>query len=173
MECLLQCASRTTKCPLCRERIDTSKIHAIVSETEVNNQPETNQGTLPNKDAALINILRNVKPSQKFLVVSNYDSTFANIKQKLFDHNIKFSVIAGSSAHIQKVIKEYISGEIQVILMNSNNFGSGLNLEMTTDIIIYHKLKKTTETQVIGRAQRLGRKSQLNITYLKHSNEYM
>ena len=173
MECLLQCASRTNKCPMCRERIDTSKLHAIVSENDVNHQTTSNQEALPNKDTALINILKNANSSQKYLVVSNYDSTFTNIKQKLLDNNIKFSVIAGTSAHIQKVIRDYISGEIQVILLNSNNFGSGLNLEMTTDIIIYHKLTKATENQVIGRAQRLGRKSQLNVTYLKHSNEYL
>ena len=173
MECLLQCASRTKKCPMCREKLDTSKLHAIVSENEATTQTTTTTDTLPTKDDSLINILKNAESSKKFLVVSNYDSTFTNIQQKLLDNNIKFSMITGTSAHIQKVIREYVSGEIQVILLNSTHFGSGLNLEMTTDIIIYHKLKKSTETQVVGRAQRLGRTSQLNVTYLKHTNEYM
>ena len=175
MECLLQCASRTKKCPLCREVINTSKLHAIVSDTQANSNQEStsDDNKLPSKDEALINILQNSNSNQKFLVVSNYDSTFINIQQKLLDKNIKFAILTGTSAHIQKVIREYISGQIQVILLNSTHFGSGLNLEMTTDIIIYHKLSKSTKTQVIGRAQRLGRTSQLNITYLKHTNEYL
>lgn len=172
MECLLQCASRTKKCPLCRDKIDTSKLHAIVSENETTEQTTTTD-TLPTKDDSLVDILKNAESFKKFLVVSNYDSTFTNIQQKLLDNNIKFSMISGTSAHIQKVIRDYVSGEIQVILLNSTHFGSGLNLEMTTDVVIYHKLKKSTETQVIGRAQRLGRTSQLNVTYLKHTNEYM
>ena len=174
MECLLECASRTKKCPLCRSFINTHKLHAIVPDSEATISPLIkSENKLPSKDDALINILQNSNSNQKFLVVSNYDSTFINIQQKLLDKNIKFANLYGTSAHIQKVIRDYISGEIQVILLNSTHFGSGLNLQMTTDIIIYHKLNKSTETQVIGRAQRLGRTSQLNITYLKHSNEYL
>ena len=44
---------------------------------------------------------------------------------------------------------------------------------MTTDIIIYHKLDINTETQVIGRAQRYGRKAPLIINYLLYEHEYI
>ena len=53
------------------------------------------------------------------------------------------------------------------------NFGSGLNLQMTTDIIIYHKLTKSMEEQVIGRAQRIGRIDSLKVTYLQFDREYV
>ena len=56
-------------------------------------------------------------------------------------------------------------------MLNSSNYGSGLNLEMTTDIIIYHQLTKNLEIQVIGRAQRPVRNSSLNVYYLLHENE--
>mgnify|MGYP007063469260 CR=1 FL=1 len=44
---------------------------------------------------------------------------------------------------------------------------------MTTDIIIYHKLTKSMEEQVIGRAQRIGRKDSLKVTYLQFDSEYL
>ena len=56
-------------------------------------------------------------------------------------------------------------------MLNAVNYGSGLNLQSATDIIIYHELNSELETQVIGRAQRLGRKEGLNVYYLFHENE--
>ena len=46
-----------------------------------------------------------------------------------------------------------------------------MNLENSSDIIFVHKMNKDMEKQVIGRAQRLGRKSKLNIIYLLYENE--
>jgi hypothetical protein len=40
------------------------------------------------------------------------------------------------------------------MLLDSSGFTSGLNLEMTTDLICMHKLEKGTRAQLIGRAQR-------------------
>jgi len=42
---------------------------------------------------------------------------------------------------------------------------------MATHIIIYHELDKELETQVIGRAQRLGRTNSLNVYYLLNDGE--
>ena len=65
----------------------------------------------------------------------------------------------------------YKNGSLNILLLNSNNFGTGLNLEMTTDIIFYHKMKKDIEQQVIGRAQRFGRPNKLNVHFLYYDNE--
>ena len=56
-------------------------------------------------------------------------------------------------------------------MLNAINYGSGLNLQMASDIIIYHELDIELETQVIGRAQRLGRTEPLNVYYLLNDNE--
>ena len=48
-------------------------------------------------------------------------------------------------------------------MLNAQHYGSGLNLQMATDVIMYHKFNKELEEQVIGRAQRLGRQTSLNI----------
>jgi SNF2 family DNA or RNA helicase len=55
--------------------------------------------------------------------------------------------------------------------MNTQHFGSGLNLENTTDMILFHKFDTESEKQVIGRAQRYGRNEPLNVHYLLYENE--
>ena len=46
-----------------------------------------------------------------------------------------------------------------------------MNFENSTDIIFVHRMKKRMEEQVIGRAQRIGRKTRLNVYYLQYENE--
>ncbi len=58
-------------------------------------------------------------------------------------------------------------------MLNAKFFGAGMNLQMTTDIIMYHRFTDEMEEQIVGRAQRLGRdiNSTLNVYYLVHDNE--
>ena len=56
-------------------------------------------------------------------------------------------------------------------MLNSNLFGCGLNLQCTSDIVFLHKTDTTLEKQIIGRAQRPGRKDALNIWHIMHENE--
>ena len=56
-------------------------------------------------------------------------------------------------------------------MLNSRFFGSGLNLENSTDIIMYHAMSPEITKQVIGRAQRPGRTQPLNIWNLRYSQE--
>jgi hypothetical protein len=78
----------------------------------------------------------------------------------------------GSIACISNIIDRYKKGITKVILLNTENFGSGLNLEMTTDIIIYHKLTDGMKEQVVGRGQRIGRSGSLNVHHLEYNGEY-
>ncbi len=56
-------------------------------------------------------------------------------------------------------------------MLNAQFFGAGMNLQMTTDLVIYHRFSNDMEEQIIGRAQRHGRKGALNVYYLLHDNE--
>jgi hypothetical protein len=62
--------------------------------------------------------------------------------------------------------------ETIVMLVNAQQYCAGLNLENTTDLVFFHRiLDKNIEAQVAGRAQRIGRQSNLNIHYLLYNNE--
>jgi hypothetical protein len=49
--------------------------------------------------------------------------------------------------------------------------GAGMNLENTTHLVFMHKTEEKFIQQVIGRAQRFGRKTPLNIIMLFNKNE--
>lgn len=169
----LKCLSLCKTCPMCRSSIDISKCTVIndsKQETEKNNNANVKDHTLCSKADNLITILK-TKPDGRFLVFSNYDRTFENLNIKLTENGINHNRLVGSNVVINSIIRRFEAGEIKVLMLNALNYGSGLNLQMATDIIIYHELDTELETQVIGRAQRLGRTEPLNIYYLLNDNE--
>ena len=173
MECILQCTKhKKLQCPFCRVQINPKTLHLIDDDNKLSPVPKPPTPTELTKLERLIDIVTNANNNQKFLICSNYDGSFTSIIDEFNKTNIKFAILNGTNTRIQNIISKFSTGELKIILLNSNNFGSGLNLEMTTDIIIYHKLSSGMEKQVIGRGQRLGRTSPLKVTYLTHKNEY-
>jgi SNF2 family DNA or RNA helicase len=84
---------------------------------------------------------------------------------------ITHAYLKGNGYQIQSTIEKYKTGNVKVLLVNTQAYGSGLNLENTTDMILFHKFDTEIEKQVIGRAQRFGRKQPLNVHYLLYENE--
>ena len=72
---------------------------------------------------------------------------------------------------IQNIVNDFKNKDLDVLLINIYNYGSGMNLQCATDIVMFHKFDKSIEQQVIGRGQRLGRTQPLNIHYLLNQNE--
>jgi len=108
----------------------------------------------------------------KIIFCSNYVKIFNYIKNLLTKYNIKYLELDdGNINSIYNSISDYKYGNINVLLLNSNLFGCGLNLECTTDIVFLHKMNPELEKQIIGRAQRPGRNVILNIWYIMHENE--
>ena len=108
---------------------------------------------------------------EDLLVFSEYDNSFNEITNELTVNNINFTKLQGSSGRIQNIITKFSNNEIKVLLLNAKFFGAGLNLQMTSDIILFHRMAADLENQIIGRGQRMGRTSPLNIHYLCYENE--
>ena len=143
-----------------------------VSQKELEKE-ESNKPKLPNKIDMLFKIIKD-NPDGKFLVVSLYDNSLNELHEKFEDKEIKSTRLAGNNLVVNSLLTKFKDPEsdLNIILLNASNYGSGLNIPETTDIIIYHKLTKELETQVIGRAQRYGRIGPLRIHYLTHDGEY-
>jgi uncharacterized coiled-coil protein SlyX len=108
----------------------------------------------------------------KIIICSNYIRIFNDIKRLLHKYYISYIELDdGNVNSINNSVLKYTHGSINVLLLNSNLFGCGLNLQCTTDILFLHKTDITLEKQIIGRAQRMGRKDKLNLWYLMHENE--
>ena len=66
----------------------------------------------------------------------------------------------------KKNIRLFKEGKVRVLFLNSNYNGAGINLQESTDIILYHDMNEDMKKQIIGRANRIGRKLQLSVHYL-------
>lgn len=163
-QCLFKCLEIKNSCPLCRAEIDNSQLTYI----NINNKTtENNKKNIPmTKTQKIIDIIRNTE-NGKFLIFSEYNQSFYPISNILAENNIQFSQIKGNVKTREKNLDMYKNGKISVIFLNSNIDAAGLNLQETTDIILFHEMPLLTENQIIGRANRLGRKLELNVHHLK------
>jgi hypothetical protein len=119
------------------------------------------------------------KSKRKILIFSEHEGSFnAKMIGILDKYKVRYSRIKGTSASINKTLREYRGidlkpgdHEIDILLINSRYFGAGLNLQNSSDIIILHRQGADLLHQIIGRAQRIGRKDKLNVWKLYHNNE--
>lgn len=158
-KCLLTWLKNKDNCPLCRAQIKPHELVYIVDQIE--NKKEEKKP--PTKEKAVIDIL---KKDGKFIFFSSYDKSFTKTKTLLQKYNITFCEIKGNVKCIEKNLDRFKNGELKVIFLNSRFYGAGLNLQEATDIIIYHNMDEALQQQVIGRANRIGRKIPLKVHHL-------
>jgi len=105
----------------------------------------------------------------KMLIFSDYIDSFIVIKTLLDKLNVKYVQLEGDQIVIAKSLEEFHNGDSNILLLHSQQYGGGLNLEFANSIILFHKTIRNE--QLIGRAQRYGRKDQLVIHHLLYSWE--
>jgi hypothetical protein len=168
IDCIQNNIKTRKTCPLCREKIDNSKLHIIKDEEK--KEIDNTMSLLDKLDIISEYLLDN--RNKRILIFSEYERTFELIEKRLTQLGITHSRIMGNTLQINKTINEYKNNRIQVLMLNAKYFGAGINLQMTDEIFVYHRMSNDLEKQVIGRAQRLGRTDALNIHYLCYDNEY-
>lgn len=163
--CLVKWLKTNKNCPYCRTTINSmDKLIAIVDD---NNKTEQDDGLILNKEETLLKILKS-KPGGKFLIFSKNENTFEKIKLLLTDY--KCDMLKGNTSHMVNVLNKFKNGELNIIFLNTQYAGSGIDISHATDIIIFHKMGIDKE-QAIGRAQRVGRTSELYIHNLCYEHE--
>tara|TARA_B100001123_G_C14775705_1_gene814516 strand:- start:30 stop:539 length:510 start_codon:yes stop_codon:yes gene_type:complete len=158
---------------MCRAKLTPEDI--IIESAEAKSEAGTKEelNTKHNQLKKLINdIFSDPTKNHKLLIFSNYDNSFVKSQEFLDSNNLNYSRISGTSATIQRTVETYKkSNDLNILLLNSRYSGSGINLENTTHIIVYHNMTSELTQQIIGRAQRPGRDSPLTIYRLMHENE--
>lgn len=110
--------------------------------------------------------------TSKWLIVNDNGNALNRYQELLIKHNIKAVMLDGGNHKlIEKTLNDYREGDVQVLLLNSMLEGAGMNLENTTHLLFMHKTKDTFIEQVIGRAQRYGRTTPLNVIMLFNKHE--
>ena len=170
LQCLTEWLRKKPACPLCKSSMLMDRDVFVVKEAASTLNDENDVVEDPTKLQYLDKILSEATNESRILIFSEYDSSFMEIENLLRKHAMKYSRLKGNG--INRSVDEYRNGNLQVLLVNSTAYGSGLNLENTTDVVLFHKMDNDIESQVIGRAQRPGRTSQLKAWYLLNKNEF-
>lgn len=177
--CLLSALKAgNNKCPYCRQVIKSNKEYHIIGKKSNKKQQKIkkkkNSFTEMDKSKVLEKILSYIAKyddNPKILIFSDYYQTFDKIVDNIYRAGLKHKKIAGTPAHITNIISDFDEAKVNVLLLDSQHYGSGLNLQTANYLILYHRMKPELETQVIGRAQRFGRKTSLKIIYMVNESE--
>jgi hypothetical protein len=114
------------------------------------------------------------QPNKKIIIFSNYSNGLNFINQFLETNKIPTTNLeGGNSDDIAKSLEDFKYKNYSVLVVNTFGYACGMNLEFVTDIFLIHKLESQLENQVIGRAQRYGRTSELNIYKFLNDNEQL
>ena len=148
--------------------IDTYKEEKLYPNIKGNNFISK---TKYNKFIILDNVLEIC--DKKIIIYSEFGGLNNYLKNYSIDYNIKIEELnAGNIKDIDRILISYRDDpKVKILLIDNAYFGIGLNMEYTTDIIFFHNIEEKLKTQLIGRAQRFGRKYKLNIWEIKYWNE--
>lgn len=200
---------KNSTCPMCRAPANIKTVHFLSLDKKPEEKTDGETGKLEktcdkkieqellSKVDTLMNILRDIfgnNPRASVLIFSSYDYSFYHIGKQLEKSGFRYTNF-DKRGDVSKKVEMYENGEYQIILLNALSYGAGLNLQTTTDIILYHQLDyvdprvgtataadrssemntKKLERQIIGRGLRIGRSKDipLNIHKLKYDNEYV
>ena len=110
---------------------------------------------------------------EKILLYSEFRGLNNYLKNLSIEKNFIYEELNGGNIkEIDKILKGFKENpEIKILYIDNSYFGVGLNIEYTTDIIFFHNTEINIKNQLIGRAQRYGRKDKLNIWEIKYANE--
>jgi superfamily II DNA or RNA helicase len=164
-ECLLNWLKDNNSCPFCRYTIDPKNLIHISNEKLNESENETVEEEPKTKNEMILDIIKN-KDDGKFIIFSSHDETFSTIRTFLYTEGISFGEIKGTVHTRDNTISKFKEGQLKVIFLNSGYNASGINLQEATDIILYHEMGIDTQTQIFGRANRIGRTLPLNVHHL-------
>ena len=177
--CINMWISRNATCPLCKAPTSVSQLMVVTGdersaqERRAMNDPSElshHKDKMGNLEAILRR--RCTSPgAAKVLLFSSFDNSFTGIVGLLARLHLRHRFLKGNHFSVSAIEREYRNSTLDVLLVNTSNYGSGLNFENTTDVIMLHKFDTDIEKQVIGRAQRCGRIQPLNVWYLLYENE--
>ena len=125
-ECILKWLQKNNFCPLCRKIINQDDIIYLTKNNCDDTPPIKKMKEKITQIEQVIDIVKN-NTKGKFLIFSDSDATFDLISNVLENNYIDFKQIKGSARERNSIIQEYKNGKINVILLNTNNNGTGIN----------------------------------------------
>lgn len=178
--CILRWVIDKNKCPCCRGGINPSQdLSTITAEVKVDETaddanrsgmdrvadrtPPENGRTRPQALADIIEEVVASGPNYKLLLFGGYLSVIDEIKTVIEDFNINWASLRGTAAAKYKTVQDFRNGNINCLIINNEIDSAGIHVPETTHTLIYHRVNANVRTQLIGRAQRIGRTEPLTL----------
>ena len=110
---------------------------------------------------------------KKIIVFLQFRSIINHINNICHKFNYTVQILDGGNVKdLDNILNNFKTNKKkQVLIIDDCSLGVGINMEYTTDIIFLSKIDEKSEKQLIGRAQRFGRTTKLNIWKLFYKNE--
>ena len=161
----------TALCPMCRTAIRQEEIFKLAAPSPSSSTTRTARRQYLIKDQMILKLIKS-NPEGKFIIFCNYDTTFYQLAREFVKERISHSELKGHSDH--KTLARFRQGNIRVIMLNSRDNGSGIDISCATDMIFYMRLEDPSEdSQALARAQRVGRQAPLRVHRMYHRSELM
>jgi hypothetical protein len=143
------------KCPICRDKIDMRNIVCINVNTTM---PVCDKSKFLTKTKS--QIIRDIiikDLSKKYIIYSEFSESFDTLKRLLNEQEILYTELKGYKSQKERSLENYRNGSVNVLLLTTLQYSAGIDLMNTTDILLYHEMEESVKTQIIGRANRIGR----------------
>jgi len=167
--CIMKWFETTKTCPMCRSLVPVKEIVYISNDGKSSSEEKDEkkeEKTPLSKPKSVMEIVSNPDKTKKYLIFSMYDESFSVIRRELEEHKMEYVEISGSKATRDAKLKRFKEGRVNIVFLNSRFNGAGINLEIATDIVLYHEMPASIQEQVIGRALRIGRKGDVTVHHL-------
>ncbi|BAU79986.1 zinc finger protein [Tokyovirus A1] len=158
-------------CPMCRVEIGIASLIPLVKEGEEKKNVGKGKEKLEEHDDRVMSKMEHVEELVKnaeknglsIIIFSSHEDTFKGLERLLNGARIKYKMIKGQKSVKERIVAAFMAGEIQVLLVNATYNASGLDLQITTDVVFMHPVAEHIRRQMIGRAQRLGRTGRVRV----------
>ena len=114
----------------------------------------------------IYHLLLDEHPDGRFIIFSCLDESFDLLRRSFLQDKIEFYELRGSKDQRLRALKTFRESSPCVLFLNTLRHGAGLNLQEATDLILFHQMPEAVQTQVIGRAHRIGRTTSLRVHHL-------
>jgi hypothetical protein len=160
-QCVLTWLKDHDKCPYCRASFQIKDL-VHIDKNKNSESPTFDKcvkKTVLKKPEKVLEIIQSVleRPDARIIVFSMSEKTFSVLKDYIDGSSIAYGILKGCTSTRENLLRDYHQGTKKVLFLNSTYNAAGINLQDTTDIIVYHDMLADVLDQVVGRAMRVGR----------------
>jgi len=165
-ECLLKWVSAHNTCPKCRAIVTGRELIYLSDETKEDETKKEETNVLPRKIECIARIVKErlkEDPTACFIMGSQYSGGYDGIQKCLDEMQVSWCKLSGCASTRKRLIDSFNNGEIKAVFLGGLESTAGVNLQAATDVFIYNSMTESTRAQIIGRANRIGRKKPLTV----------